>query len=237
MTNYNVFAKFYDLAMGDRRSHSTIVLKLIAKHNPKSKKILELACGTGSILKPLSKKYKVYGLDISKGMLDIARGKVPEAVLSSQSMVDFKIAEKFDVIYCVFDSINHLPAFAQWENVFRNAHKHLNPGGLFIFDMNTQEKLKVISSSLPIVRNLGKAVMVMAVTPGEKGTTNWDITVFEHMAGNNYRRWDDKAKEISFPVEKVEAKLKRLYREIKIIPAEKNSFNGEDGRIFFCCKK
>lgn len=237
MTNYDVFARFYDKAMGDRTATVNRILDLVKKYNPKSKTVLELACGTGAILKALSGFYDIHGIDISKGMLAIAKKTAPKAKLSHHSMVGFKLSEKFDVILCLFDSINHLLTFRHWENVFRKAHEHLNDGGLFIFDMNTQKKLEALSTFRPAVVNLGKDLMIMTVTSTDEKLTNWDIVVFEHKATNRYQRWQDNAKEISFPGKQVEKRLRQIYKKVWIQPAEIKRFNSSDGRLYFCCQK
>ncbi len=57
------------------------------------------------MLKHLQRSYEVSGLDLSNKMLSIARKKVPGAKFWHQEMVDFQIDERFDAIFCVFDSI------------------------------------------------------------------------------------------------------------------------------------
>jgi ubiquinone/menaquinone biosynthesis C-methylase UbiE len=53
MRSYEVFAPFYDAVQGDRAEHVTYMRELIEKHHPTARTVLELACGTGSILKQL----------------------------------------------------------------------------------------------------------------------------------------------------------------------------------------
>jgi SAM-dependent methyltransferase len=122
MASYDILGKFYDAVMGDRADASQQLRRLIRRASPKAKNILELACGTGSVLKHLSKYYDVWGLDLSRNMLSIARKKVPEARLSRQNMVTFHLQLKFDVICCVFDSMNHVANFTHWKQLFGNVH-------------------------------------------------------------------------------------------------------------------
>lgn len=96
-------------------------------------------------------------------MLQVAAEKVPNAKLYHQSMVDFSIDEKFDVILCVFDSINHLLDFEDWKKMFANVRKHLNPKGLFIFDINTQEKLVRTIEESPWIKPFDNNIMIMDV--------------------------------------------------------------------------
>jgi SAM-dependent methyltransferase len=138
MVAYEVFGRFYDAVMGDRAVAAEHLRQLIRATKPNATKVLELGCGTGSVLKSLQRDYVVSGLDASERMLSIARRKVPEAKLFRQDMVDFRIDDKFDVIVCVFDSINHVRRFSDWKRLFANVRRHLWPGGCLIFDINTE---------------------------------------------------------------------------------------------------
>lgn len=237
MGNYDVFAEFYDATMGDRSRNVAFVEGLIGRNKPKGKKLLELACGTGAILKALSGKYEVSGLDVSRGMLAKAGKKLPKAKFYLQNMAGFRVDEKYDVILCLFDSINHLLTFKEWEQVFSRAEKHLNGGGVFIFDMNMPDKLKLISSLRPAVIRSGKNVTIMDVTSPEAGLTDWHITVFEHKKGNVYERHEDMARETSFPAQTVKKALARLYGKVTMATAEKRRSKAGPGRVFFCCRK
>ena len=66
-------------------------MELIRAAKPDARNVLELGCGTGSMLKHLQDAYEVFGVDISGKMLSIARKKVPRAKLFRQNMVDFQI--------------------------------------------------------------------------------------------------------------------------------------------------
>jgi len=141
MESYEIFGKFYDAVIGNRAESAKHVSELLRASNPKAKRILELGCGTGSVLKILQDSYEVSGLDLSRKMLSIAREKVPQAKLSQQDMVHFQMDEQFDAILCVFDSINHVRHSSDWKKVFAKVHQHLSPDRCFIFDINTRRKL------------------------------------------------------------------------------------------------
>ena len=142
MPAYEIFGRFYDAVMGDRAGAAEQLQKLIRTTTPNATNVLELGCGTGSILWHLQRNYEVSGLDTSKRMLSVARHKVPQAKLFRQDMVDFHINDQFDVICCVFDSINHVRRFSDWKRIFARVQRHLSPGGCFIFDINTKRKLE-----------------------------------------------------------------------------------------------
>lgn len=181
MPAYETFGKFYDAVMGDRTEPAEYLCKLIRKAKPDARKVLELGCGTGSILKYLQRHYEVSGLDTSSTMLSIARQKVHRARLIRQDMVDVHINDHFDVICCVFDSINHIPRFSDWKKVLASAQRHLSPSGCFIFDINTQQKLERLIAEPPWVHRFGNNVLIIDVTKLPNHASNWNIKVFEHL--------------------------------------------------------
>lgn len=66
MSNYDKFFKFYDQVMGEREDSAIDILGYIHEFTPHVKKVLELACGSGSVLTFLTEKYEVHGLDLSE---------------------------------------------------------------------------------------------------------------------------------------------------------------------------
>ena len=141
MSSYDIFGKFYDAVMGDRAKAAQRLSRYIRNANPRAKSVLELGCGTGSVLKHLASRYDVSGVDLSSRMLAIAARKVPQAKLSRQDIVRFRLNKRFDVICCVFDTINHVLRFSDWRTLFSHVERHLVEDGCFIFDINTQRKL------------------------------------------------------------------------------------------------
>lgn len=237
MTNYDKFSKFYDAVMGDRVKTSDLLSDLICESNSNAQNMLELACGTGAVLKHFAKDYKVSGLDLSKGMLDVAKKEVPQAKLYQQSMADFIVPEKFDVILSVFDSINHLTKFSDWKKLFANAQKHLNEKGVFIFDINTEKKLQRVIKETPGVREFDKNLMIMNVTDAGRGLSNWNVKIFEHKKGKSYELHEEDINEVSFPKEKILNALKPLYRSVKTVDTDKTHPKKKAERFFFICKK
>jgi SAM-dependent methyltransferase len=237
MTSYEKLDRFYDAAMGDRTETAAYIHRLIRRHKPKARTLLELACGTGAILKILAKSYAVAGLDVSPQMLSLARKKLPHVRFYRKDMVRFELATKFDVIICVFDSINHVLKFTDWQKIFRNAARHLEEDGLFLFDINTEAKLERLINAPTWVHKFGRNLEFINVTDGQRGIANWNIRVFEHHRGNKYGLFEEDIKEISFPVNKIRAALRKEFTNVKVIdPAERTSPTKSD-RLYFVCKR
>jgi len=171
-------------------------------------------------------------------MLAIARKKVPHAKLSCQDMVKFRLREKFDVICCVFDSLNHVPAFADWKRLFGNVHRHLLAGGVFIFDINSQKKLNRLMTEPAWVLRFGNNFLIMKVTGARRSrASNWDIKVFERTQGNRYLLHEENIQEVSFPVPKIVRALRVHFPSIQVIDPDRKRPTPESERLYFVCKR
>jgi SAM-dependent methyltransferase len=233
MTSYERFGEFYDAVMGDRRAAAEQIMELIRAAKPEAKNVLELGCGTGSILKCLQDAYEVSGLDVSGKMLSLARKKVPRSKLFRQDMVDFRIDGRFDVIFCVFDSINHVRRFSDWKKVFAAVRRHLLPGGCFIFDINTQRKLERLIAGPPWVHPFGKNLLIIDVTALPSGGSNWNVKVFEHLNGSRYALHEEDIVEVSFPLPQVVAALRAHYMNVRVIDPDRSRPGAKSQRLFF----
>jgi len=237
MTNYDVFGKFYDAIMGDRGKATMRLREIIHKANPKAQNVLELGCGTGSVLKHSVKDYEVWGVDLSKQMLSLANKKVPQARLSRQDMVRFRLPKKFDVVCCVFDSINHILSFADWKKLFANVRRHLSDNGIFIFDINTQKKLDRHIAEPPWVHQFGNNLLIMEITAVGRRASNWNIKVFERTQANHYSLHEENIQEASFPIHQIDSALQVHFRRVTIIDTDRRRPSAESERLYFVCKK
>ena len=100
---------------------------------------LDLACGTGALTAELAAHdLKVTGLDFSAEMLAVAQTRLPGLNFVQADLRDFELHERFDLISCVFDSLNNLTRPADLRLALERMAAHLNPGGLLAFDVNTR---------------------------------------------------------------------------------------------------
>ncbi|HUC20253.1 MAG TPA: class I SAM-dependent methyltransferase [Candidatus Polarisedimenticolaceae bacterium] len=236
MTSYDVFAKFYDEIIGNKSSRVSFLQKLIEENTPNASNLLEIACGTGTLIQGLSKKYRVAGFDLSSGMVGEAREKLPGVDIRIGNMADFDFGESFDVVLCVYDSINHLLSWGQWCALLANAHKHLNPGGLFIFDIHTPERHEWLIGSPPRSRPIGDDHMFMAASrEGDK--FKWTLRVFQKEDDGRFSLHEDFIYETAFPIEDVEHEVSKLFTVKKIVDDRGLDEGNPDWRPFFVCVK
>jgi SAM-dependent methyltransferase len=104
------------------------------------RRALDLACGTGTSTLPLlGRGYAVLACDISEGMIEQARRKLPDhaerfVVADMRSLPDFG---EFDLVLCLDDAINYLLSVDELESTFAGVAASLAPGGVFAFDVNS----------------------------------------------------------------------------------------------------
>ncbi len=207
MPAYHRFAAFYDEVMDDPGPRADRVLGFVDRHRPGATSVLELACGTGSILARLERLGSRTGLDRSPEMLARARRKAPGVRLIEGDMASFALGERFEVIVCVFDSLNHLIPFDRWTAMFGAVHRHLVDGGLFVFDVNTVGELRRLGEEPPWVYDFDDNVLIMDVTPGTGGLAHWDIRVFEHVGEYQYRLHEERIDELGVPLDRIRSAL------------------------------
>lgn len=116
---------------------------IVAKELPRAKTWLDLCCGTGSLLCLVNENgFTATGVDISKHQIQRARQNVPKAKFFVQDIRQLSLARKFDVVTCMFDSLNYLTTKQDLLKAFRKANRHLAQDGIFAFDMNTFDGLQ-----------------------------------------------------------------------------------------------
>jgi SAM-dependent methyltransferase len=223
--SYEAFARFYDPVQGDRAE----ALPFVRPHLAGAKTVLELACGTGSILAQLRGEYEVVGVDLSPQMLAIAREKLPGVELVEGDMTSVRLGRTFDAVLCLYDSINHLLRFDDWLRLFDTAGAHLGPGGSFVFDMNSQERLDWFVGRPAIALDFGEAdVAVIDVVDGGGHVRNWELRIFERVDGCEYRLAEEVIPEVSFPPEQVRAALAERFGTVED--------SDDSGRLWFACR-
>jgi SAM-dependent methyltransferase len=131
----NEFAEF---AQGAFQTHLSGVL-------PRGAAVLDLCCGTGLLMVHLeSLGYRAFGVDESSGMLEAARRNALHAGLGPfglqcADMASFEWNFSFDAVVCFYNSVNHTRSLEHLASAMANVARHLNPGGLFLFDYAARE--------------------------------------------------------------------------------------------------
>jgi ubiquinone/menaquinone biosynthesis C-methylase UbiE len=129
-------ARFYDALyhFKDYSAASGQLHKLIQQHNSNAKTLLDVACGTGKHLEWLREYYQVEGLDISRDLLQIARGRCPEVPFYEEDMINFRLGRTYDVVTCLFSSIGYVKWVENLDKAVASMSCHLRPRGMLVIE-------------------------------------------------------------------------------------------------------
>jgi len=186
---------------------------------------------------PLSKHYAVAGLDASGTMLRYARKKLPGVTFFHQDMAGFNVDRTFDAIICPFDSMNHLLQFGDWVRTFKAAKRHLNDNGVFIFDTNTDYKLRQMIDAPAVVHRFGDHYMIMKVFAAVGGVTDWDIKILEQRRNKSYHLHREIIKERAYTHDRILAALRRTFKQVRAYDVKGWSRPKKDSsRLYYVCQ-
>jgi hypothetical protein len=150
-------------------------------------------------------------------------------------MTTFRLPGRFDVIICVFDSMNHLLRFTDWQKTFRSVARHLNSGGLFIFDVNTMGKLQRLAEGSAWQRWFDRDFVTIKVTGGQRAKFVWDVKIFEHEKSNEYRLIKERIYEVAFSMKRILSSLRVHFSTIKVLDPFGGMALDRSERLYFVC--
>ena len=155
MDAYKNLAASYDRLTNDVDYNATVefYMEILRREGLSPRTVVDLACGTGSVTEILARKgYRVTGVDMSEEMLTEAAMKTMDMeqppMYSCQLLQNLRLPRGVDMAVCALDSLDYILDPADCKEAIRRAYKALNPGGIFIFDVNTPEKLRAMDDQI-----------------------------------------------------------------------------------------
>lgn len=248
MDQYKDFAFIYDELMDevDYDGWVKYIEDIIKSEGTKVQNILELACGTGNLTIPLTKKnYDIAGIDISEEMLSVAKEKAEkegvELVLLQQDLaeLDFDIPN-LDCVLCACDGFNYITYDDDLEYIFSKVHELLKEEGLFIFDISSYYKLSTILGNNMYGENRADiAYMWQNYFDNEEDLVEMELAFFIKDENGKFERFEEVHQQRAYTEEDIVEKLEGAgFNNIKVYgdftfenPTKKSE------RIFFVCKK
>lgn len=143
---------------------------------------LELAVGTGRVAIPLADRgVPVSGIELSQPMADRLLAKRPGFPVVVGDMATATVPGEFSLVYVVWNSIGNVRTQAEQVATFRNAARHLSPGGRFVVEL-----------WVPGIRRFppGQAAVPFHVGSHHVGFDTYDMAT-QQGTSHHYRRHDD----------------------------------------------
>ncbi|MBO4159492.1 class I SAM-dependent methyltransferase [Micromonospora antibiotica] len=150
---------------------------------------LEFAIGTGRVAVPLAARgVPVTGIELSAPMIAQLRTKVDAQAIPvvAGDMATAVAPGEFSLVYLVFNTIANLLTQAEQVACFRNAARHLAPGGRFVIELWVPELRK-----LPP----GQQAVVWHSEPGYVGLDTYDVLA-QHVVSHHFRFGDGRQAEL-----------------------------------------
>ncbi len=216
--SYGIFSEFYD-ALTANVSYDTVaqvLSSLLTRYGKGRGLLLDLACGTGSVSVRLAEKgYEVIGVDLSPEMLSEAQNKAYSAgqniLFLCQDMTALDLYGTVDAAVCTLDGLCHLPDEESLSAALRKVSLFMNPGGVFLFDVNSVYKHRAVLGNNTFVYDTDDVYCVWQNTLLSDGVTvQMDLDFFEPVSdAGDYVRQSERFTERAYPRETLEAMLKK----------------------------
>ena len=244
MESYTDFAYVYDKLIDQDYEKWADYIENIFKINKKEPKlVLDLGCGTGSITNILAKRgYDMIGVDLSPDMLNVARNKAAEQKLDvlylCQDIREFELYGTVDAIICTLDVLNYITEPKELDRVFALVKNYLNPDGIFIFDINTEYKLKNILGNNTFI-NEEDGVFYTWENENVDCISNQYLTFFAECENGMYERFDETHIQRAYKIDEIVDLLNKnnltFEAEYRLFTLEKADENCEKTVIVSKC--
>lgn len=210
MEAYTSFAKVYDLFMDNvpYEEWARYVRRLLLDFGVADGLVLELGCGTGSLTEVLSKYgYDMIGVDNSEDMLEIAMDKRESSgrdiLYLFQDMREFELYGTVRAVVSICDSMNYIMDYPDLVKVFRLVNNYLDPGGVFIFDLNTEYKYRELLGDNTFAEDREESSFIWDNFYDEEEKINeYDLALFIRQ-GELYRKFTETHYQRAYSLEQV----------------------------------
>ena len=248
MSSYDFLAGCYDRLTYDvdYAAWADYIEKHFARRGLPGKTVLDLACGTGSLTRELALRgYEMIGVDLSAEMLAEAaeknRGVGPiEPIFLCQSMDKLDLYGTIDACVCCLDSVNYVTRPKQLQKAFERVHLFLMPGGLFLFDVNTPQKLQAMDGQVFLDETEDTYCVWRGEFSRRSGICSYFMYIFRlDQETGLWERGEELHQERAYTLEELTAMLEKAgfrdiktYGELKLRPPAQG-----EGRVFFAARK
>lgn len=232
---YGDFAEVYDEFMDETPYEAWCdrIDKLIEKYGVSKKNraaedvlesesnlVVDLGCGTGTLTELLyNRGYDMIGVDYSEAMLGIAMRKKlqtgSEILYLNQDMRELELYSTIGTVVSVCDSLNYILEEEELETVFGLVNNYLFPGGIFIFDFNTDYKYREVIGDTTIAENREDCSFIWDnFYDPEEQINEYDLTVFVREEGNLFRQFTETHFQRGYTVEQITGLLEKAGMEV-----------------------
>lgn len=214
MGAYEALAASYDRLTNDVDYRATVDFyrDILAQEGLHPRTAVDLACGTGTVSLLLARQgLNVTGVDLSEEMLTMAQQKAeglenpPRFV--RQSLQELTLPRGVDLAVCALDSLDYITDPQDCAEAIRRVYRALNPGGIFIFDVNTPEKLRAMDGQVYLDEDEDVYCVWRGEFEEETNICSYGMDLFQRQ-GRLWRRSFEEHREYAYSAEQLTCFLK-----------------------------
>ena len=233
MGAYEALAASYDRLTNDVDYRATVDFyrDILAQEGLHPRTAVDLACGTGTVSLLLARQgLNVTGVDLSEEMLTMAQQKAeglenpPRFV--RQSLQELTLPRGVDLAVCALDSLDYITDPQDCAEAIRRVYRALNPGGIFIFDVNTPEKLRAMDGQVFLDEDEDVYCVWRGEFEEETKICSYGMDLFQRQ-GRLWRRSFEEHREYAYSAEQLTGFLKaagftgiRVYGDRRMEPPQ-----------------
>ena len=182
--------------------------------------VLDLGCGTGNMTELLAKAgYDMIGADNAEEMLEIAMEKRDKSghdiLYLLQDMQDFELYGTVRAVISVCDSMNYLTDEEDLEYLFALVNNYLDPGGLFIFDMNTVHKYRDVIGDTTIAEDREDGSFIWENSYDRENALNvYELALFLPREDGLYEKCEEEHVQKAYSIEAIKAMIVKAGMEL-----------------------
>lgn len=221
MEAYTGFAEVYDIFMDNvpYEEWADYIEDILKEYGIEDGLVLDLGCGTGSMTEELAGRgYDMIGVDYSGEMLEIAMDKREKSkadiLYLLQDMREFELYGTVRAVVSACDSVNYITEEEELVQVFRLVNNYLDPGGIFLFDFNTEYKYREVLGESTIAEDREECSFIWDNYYDEEDQINeYELTLFIREKDDLYRKYQEQHFQKAYTLDT----MKRLIEESGLV--------------------
>ncbi len=245
MNAYHALAASYDRLTSDVDYEAIVAFyhEILRKEGLRPRTAVDLACGTGSVALILARMgYRVTGVDMSEEMLTVAHQRAMELenfpLFVCQRLQALQLPRGVDMAVCALDGLDYILDPADCKEAIQRVYRTLNPGGIFIFDVNTPEKLRAMDGQVFLDEDDDVYCVWRGEFDQQSNICSYGMDLFQRQGAVWHRSFEEH-REYAYTPEQLTAYLKaagfthiRIYADGKL-----EAPKAGEQRIYFSARK
>lgn len=221
MDAYTGFAAVYDTFMDNvpYEEWCSYIRERLAEYGVRGGIVLDLGCGTGNLTERLAAAgYDMIGIDNSEEMLQLAIEKRERSghdiLYLCQDMREFELYGTVAAVVSVCDCMNYVTDPGELAEVFRLVNNYLDPGGIFLFDLNTEYKYRELLGDSVIAEDREECSFIWENQyEAEEKINVYELSVFAREPDGRYRKYHETHFQRAYGLDEVRTALREAGME------------------------